>query len=201
VSSAEQTKTCTLSCKHFKQLSKQTSKEESQDDKNNKRGESLLNYKMVNNLIPLNECNEATFVTSNREQVIDSSGYDTNMPTHFKLTSRSASITVGAQVCALWNVARQQKYPPRFYRNRRKTNWRDYEELVSRSMQDLPKTIKSTEELDMVSAQLSRALYESHLDSCPKIQKRAVKHQPWWTGELEKIRHELRRLFNKCREK
>ncbi|XP_055850400.1 uncharacterized protein LOC129914972 [Episyrphus balteatus] len=136
----------------------------------NDRGESLFDFILSTNLIVSNTGNEPTFVTRNRQEVLD-------------ITLVSDSIH---QRILNWKVSEEHSFSDHRYiqfslndvttkqlafRNYRKTNWQKYREtLTSLLKPELLSYPSNTIDLDNKVNDLTSALNLSMNNSCPLIQ-------------------------------
>ena len=163
----------------------------------NKRGESLLEYIVSNNLDVLNVGSVPTFVTSNREEVIDIT---------------LASSDVRDQVTG-WQVLDEVSFsdhryivfqfsdveqPIEFYRNPKKTNWEIFEQGVKDSYSSV-ESLDTIESLEKAVYSVTDSLVSNFQKSCPERRKFDNIRTPWWNKTLTKLRKQARRAFRNSR--
>ncbi|XP_031349535.1 uncharacterized protein LOC116175515 [Photinus pyralis] len=139
-----------------------------------------------------------TFVTSRRQEVID-------------LTLGSFSI---AHMISNWRVSDEPSLSdhrhilfqlnlsfnggPCKFRNPRTTNWDCYVEKLTERLDKPPLLCRKAGQVEEAAAMISDAITASFEDSCKLRTVRGMKRTPWWNSDLEKVRKEVRRLFNRA---
>lgn len=163
----------------------------------NQRGEYLLDFIISNNLEILNRGTKPTFQTRNRQERIDVS---------------LASFGISSQICN-WRVDDEpslsdHKYiqmeikridkPERVYRNPRNTNWEKYRQDLSLNLTNIKTVTKTITDIEEVCLQLQEAIQTSYHENCAETRQTTSK-QKWWNANLEKLRKNTRKLFNKAK--
>ena len=165
----------------------------------NERGELFFEYLLKTNLMVCNIGQEPTFITKNRQEVLD-------------VTFASDHIV---WVVREWRVAREHSFSDHRYitftlhinpakcksfRNYRKTNWVKYGELLGRNLPvRRPIAPKTVEELDSIVETLTSACNISLEGSCPLVNVRGKQKPIWWSRELGTYRNACRKAFNKAK--
>ncbi len=165
----------------------------------NDRGESLLEFVISTNLIICNRGNAPTFVTSNRQEVLDVT---------------FASDTLSGRIRD-WRVGEEHSFSDHRYiefsldakapaeltrRNYRKTNWVKYRNTFGGLLNSVPSFQPQTEDdIDLLVDRLTGVFNESLDNSCPMGKPRGKKKPPWWTKELQISRKSCRKLFNRAK--
>ena len=90
-----------------------------------------------------------------------------------------------------------------WYRNVRKTNWKDYKDntLPSEAQKLFPlRELNSPRELDSKAEEFTKCIMDAYKKSCPlKRAGNKNKPNPWWNENLKSLRRETRRLERKAK--
>ena len=89
--------------------------------------------------------------------------------------------------------------PVRLVRNPRGTNWGSFREDLDRLGRGPGMDMKSEAGLGLAIDWVQQALVSAYEDNCPLKPIIRGRQTLKWTKELESLRREVRRLFNKCR--
>lgn len=164
----------------------------------NTRGELLLEYFTIKNIIILNRGNEATFENAVRGEVLD-------------LTFCSVSMS---SVISNWHVSQETSMSDhkhiRFdmevptethqtYRNPKKTNWQNFRACLDQEINCSTRPINSVYELEIEANSLQNNLITAFETSCPEKVKKSQRDVPWWNKKLEKLRRDSRKLYNSAK--
>ena len=85
------------------------------------------------------------------------------------------------------------------YRNPRNTNWENFSSHLRENLLDLPQpVITTTTDLDRAVVNLTNALSNAYVSSCPGRRGKPRKNH-WWNRELQALKRECRRLFRQYR--
>lgn len=165
---------------------------------NNKRGESLLEYLLVEGLIIHNQGIEPTFINRIREEVLDI----------------TFSTIRASRLLHNWQVAKEDMLSDHRMitfeigklaevntvgRNPRRTNWENFRQKLEFSVLLGKEKITCTEELDREVAELNQVMLSAYEDSCPPRPLHRNNEAPWWNQKLEKGRKQVRKLFNRAK--
>ena len=166
--------------------------------KTNQRGESLLEFILLNNLNVLNHGNEPTFVNRARQEVIDITMCSQNISSFVTKWYVSEEATFSDHRCICFEV---DSVAPQIaeYRNPRRTNWEKYRHELSHSLEGLRPRIANVFDLEDVAGRLQGAIIAAYNDSCPLVERSRSGKVTWWTQELETLKKRSRRLFNKAK--
>ena len=86
------------------------------------------------------------------------------------------------------------------YRNPRNTNWEMYRDYLRESLsQTTPNKFNKVDEIDAAAEHLQKCIISSYEASCPIKNRKESGNPPWWGAELEGLRKETRKLFNKAK--
>ena len=159
---------------------------------NNKRGESLVDYILSNDLHVINTGSKPTFQVKNRSQILDITLASTNMLDHIENWNVTDRITVSDHKQIEYELLTEVKIKMREYRNIKKTDW-------SRYVTDLEEKLSDVD-LDNVDIQIGakmveQAIISSYHDNC-KLRKEKVRkpEAPWWNNELRDLERNTKRL-------
>ena len=162
------------------------------------RGENLLEYIMSTTLVVHNRGNRPTFITANREEVLD-------------LTMSTAG--AGYRLTD-WEVSNEQTFSDHQLityvvmhasfkrnsgiRNVRNTDWLVYQTRLRERLDDIaddpPKSVEEVEErVQLIEAAIGHAFRKA----CKPVKEVPAKTPPYWNPELLELRQEARRAFNK----
>lgn len=166
----------------------------------NSRGESLTEYLFQTNLTIVNRGTEPTFVSSRYQTIID-----------ITLASQHAAGLIDG-----WHVSKvpsfadhrricfqiQFKIPdPVPFRNPRKTNVTRYKNILETHIGNtrISEATLDKHAIETNVQTLTTALTESYKQACPEILPKDTGKSSWWGPELERLRRELGKLFNKAK--
>jgi hypothetical protein len=94
----------------------------------------------------------------------------------------------------------QGSVPVRLVRNPRDTDWGTFiGDLTDRLYRDPEMDLKNEAGLGLAIHWVQQALISAYEDNCPLRPVKTGRQSLKWTVELESLRREVRRLFNKCR--
>jgi ribonuclease HI len=168
----------------------------------NERGEALLEYLASTDLAWCNKGHKPTFITRNRREVLDITLASPGVFTEIKdwKVSDNPSLSDHAMITFHFTIARPTE---QWYRNVRKTNWKDYKEstLPAEINKLFPLSeLRSISELDSKAEELTKSIIDAYKKSCP-LKKAGNKHKPnpWWNEDLTSLRRESRRLGRKAK--
>lgn len=168
----------------------------------NERGEALLEYLASTDLAWCNKGHKPTFITRNRREVLDITLASPGVFSEVKdwKVSDNPSLSDHAMITFHFTITRPTDI---WYRNVRKTNWKDYKES------SLPAEVNrlfplrepgSNRELDSQAEELTKSIICAYEKSCPLIRAgNKHKQNPWWTEDLASLRRETRRVERKAK--
>ena len=141
---------------------------------------------------------QPTFVTKRRKEVIDIT---------------LASPYISAQV-SKWHVSEEPSNSDHryillevknfdktmdMYHNPRKTDWALYREELKTKLNMIKSKISSTLDIEETSEKLEEAIITSYHISCPQVKRTRKREVSWWNKELEQLRPETRKLYNRAK--
>lgn len=164
----------------------------------NKRGESLLDLLSASRVVLLNRGNSPTFVIKNRSEVIDISlaTPDTAALSTGWMVSDQPSGSDHRWLC--WEI-RGGNPDARRVRNPRKARWVDFQAITSLGLRKLHTAVPALpRDIDRQVSVVTEVLVKSFHKVCPLKTVKAPTNS-WWTGELTKLREDLRKSFDTAR--
>lgn len=165
---------------------------------NNSRGESLLNYLLGEGMVINNLGSEPTFVNKNRKEVLDltiSSNYISNKVGNWRVTDEP-SCSDHRHIRFDLDTGNRHIVE---YRNVRGTDWNGYKTSIQANLLSCSKTISNHDQLEFAADQLSDAIILAYHENCPLRAKKDSRDTPWWNNNLNKMRAEVRRLYNRAK--
>ncbi|XP_021965805.1 uncharacterized protein LOC110861000 [Folsomia candida] len=136
-------------------------------------------------LHPINRGHRATFVVSNKKEVLDVTFVSSHLLDRIKA----------------WWVDDNESCSD--HRDRKRTRW-DLYKSVLKGLTELDPAracpMSSTEEIEASASRVSNFIHKSYDVACPeKVPKSRRKRVPWWSRELTSLRKEARRLYRVAR--
>lgn len=165
----------------------------------NKRGGDMLNFIFTTNLVLLNQGSEPTFVNSRYQTMIDLTLASTKIAKSITgwHVSKEASSSDHRWIRFCLNIETPIPKPCRLPR---KTDKQKFVSLVTASINNLHLPLDNLKitDLDHHTENITSILISSYEQSCPLTTPRSGKGGHWWCASLEKLRHKLRKLFNRA---
>jgi hypothetical protein len=164
----------------------------------NGRGEALIEFLNSTNLEIFNRGNEPTFCTSVRQKVIDITLGSYGLLDSIADWEVSLEPTLSDHRHILFTL--RGSVPVLLTRNPRGTNWGSFREDPRERLEGGPEmSMKEKAGLGLAAHWIQQALILAYEGNCPLIPIRRGRKSLKWTLELQVVRREVRRLFNKCR--
>jgi Reverse transcriptase (RNA-dependent DNA polymerase)/Endonuclease-reverse transcriptase len=160
-------------------------------DKNNTRGESLINFAVDKNLIILNKGDTPTFVQGNKSSIID-----------ITLASPSLSTNIAKWQVDLTNSFSDHRYismdilaenfscDPKYSKN--KTKWTKFKKSSKPLIEKLSRHIITVKDLDSLTSELSNILHSTYLKCTRQVTKKKY-FKDWYDDELDDARKQCNR--------
>src|SRR5690606_13663824 len=82
------------------------------------------------------------------------------------------------------------------YRNPKRTNWTLFHNEIASRLNEIPKKITNTHELETATTVFTNIMQQSFLNSCPEKAERPLNQPIWWNKELSILKKKLRKQFN-----
>ena len=162
----------------------------------NKRGEKLLEFILASDLSILNRGSRPTFITRNREEVID-------------ITLCSAAVELDVSD---WRVSQEYSmsdhqtiqftlsadfYPTKPYRNPKKTNWDTFRRNLSMFMENWEVTVENTNGIENAVSYVTSRLIISYEESCPFQKPKDMRESIWRNANLKELKRNCGKAWNK----
>lgn len=164
----------------------------------NPRGEALLQYLLSKNLFICNIGNRPTFVTRNRQEVIDiticSEGILRIVDNWH--VSTEASLSDHRYIC----LSLQGEANLSCYRNPRGTDWSRYKADLLSQLGSLGRRVGCFADIDQIASDLQAAIINCFHDCCPLRRSRSGSNTKWWSADLGRRRAHVRKLYNQCKQ-
>jgi hypothetical protein len=161
----------------------------------NKRGESLFNYIMANGLDIMNRGNRPTFVTSNRQEVIDITIATFHAGNLIKDWHVTKEVSCSDHRYIRFTVMGID-HSVITYRNPRRTNWETFKTDLSGCLSGITDKIKSSTDLEIAANQLQDAIAYAYNENCSLTVRKNNRNTSWWNQDLAVKTRTVRRLFN-----
>jgi hypothetical protein len=162
--------------------------------------EALMDFLNSTNLEILNRGNELTFCSGGRQEVISitlGSYRLLESITGWEVSLEPSLSDHRHIVFVLWG-----SWPVLLIRNPRGTNWGSFREYLKERLERAPEMSMQNEAgLGLPVHWVQQALISTYEDSCSFRPVRKGRSSLRWTSQLESLRREVRRLFNRCRAK
>jgi hypothetical protein len=159
----------------------------------NNRGVFLFNYIMANGLDIMNRGNSPTFVTSNRQEVIDitvATIYASNLVKDWHV---SEEVSCSDHRYIRFTVMGID-HTTTTYRNPRRTNWELFRTDLSGCLNGMKDKISNCTDLEMAANQFQEAFAYAYNANCPLTVRRNTRNTPWWNPDLAEKRRKVRKL-------
>ena len=159
------------------------------------RGESLFNYIMANGLDIMNRGNRSTFVTTNRQQVIDitiATFYAGNLINDWHVTEE---VSCSDHKYIRFTV-RGIDHSVKIYRNPRRTDWESFRTDLSGGLRGMTDKINSIIDLEIAADQFQEAITFAYNENCPITVRRNSRNTSWWNKGIAVKGRKVRKLFN-----
>jgi hypothetical protein len=164
----------------------------------NRRGEALVEFLHSTKLEIFNQGNEPTFSSGGRLEVIDITLGSFRLLESIIGWEVSLETSLSDHRHILFTL--QGSVPVRLVRNPRGTNWGSFKGDLRDRLETSPEMdLKNEAGLELPVHWVQQALISAYEDNCPIRPVKTGRQSLKWTVELESLRREVRRLFNKCR--
>jgi len=161
----------------------------------NNRGESLFNYIMANGLDIMNRGNKPTFVTSNRQEVIDitiATVYAGNCIKDWHVTEEVSCLDHRCIHFTVTGIDRSVEV----YRNPRRTDWESFRTDLSGCLSDMADKISNFADLEIAAKQFQESIVLAYNENCPLTVRKNNRNISCWNQDLAERRKKVCRLFN-----
>ncbi|KAJ8913284.1 hypothetical protein NQ315_010950 [Exocentrus adspersus] len=153
----------------------------------NQRGQDLLEFLISSGLDILNRGTKPTFVTRNRQEVIDitiSNSWSSHLVTNWHVSSE---VSMSDHRHILFNLETGTVPEEREYRNPKLTVWSTYKDILSRNVGP-PVRPHIIPQIESSVKNLTKAVVHAYEQSCPVRKVRSRHSVPWWNPELLTLR-------------
>jgi len=162
------------------------------------RGESLFNYIMANRLDIMNRGNRPTFVTTNRQEVLDitiATFYAGNLTKDWHVTE--------AVSCSDYRyiqfTVRGTDHSVKTYRNPRRTDRESFRTDLSGCLRGMTDKINNFIDFEIAADQLQEAVTFAYNENCPLTMRRNNRNTSWWNQGLAGKSRKVCKLFNSAK--
>ncbi|GBP01329.1 hypothetical protein EVAR_66464_1 [Eumeta japonica] len=142
--------------------------------------------------------NEPTFMNAIRGEVLDltlASNFISNSISEWKVLSE---ITLSDHRYIGFDLRGEPEEVTEI-RDVKRTNWSLYNFHLEQGISCLNWGINNSMELDREVNKLNNVIIDSFEKSCPLRTKKRSRNVPWWSGDLDKLRKNVRQLFNRAK--
>jgi hypothetical protein len=160
----------------------------------NKRGESLFNYIMANGLDIMNRGNRPTFVTTNRQEVIDNTIATIYAGNLIKVWYVTEEVTCSDHRYIRFTV-RGIDHSVKIYGNPRRTDWESFRIDLSCGLRGMTDKIDNFIDLEMAANQFQEAITTVYNENCPLTVRKNNRNTSWWNQCLAEKRRKFRKFF------
>lgn len=164
----------------------------------NKRGESILDFLMTNNIAIANRGKRPTFENAIRQEVIDLTIVSHNIQDMIKdwRVSQENSFSDHKHIFFELKTDLIQKI---WYRSPKATNWEGYKSDLEDRLKTHGSPINSSVDLDESVDKLTDDILGSYENNCPLKNKNTNRNVRWWNKTVEKLRRLARQEFNRAK--
>jgi hypothetical protein len=149
---------------------------------------------MANGLDIMNKGNRPTFVTCNRQEVIDimiATFYTGNFIKNWHV---SEEVSCSDHRCIRFTVTGTDR-SVEVYCHPRRTDWESFRTDLSGCLCKMTDKINDFADLETATEQFQDAIVFAYKENCPLTLRKNNRNIPWWTQDLVE-RRKVRRLFN-----
>ena len=164
----------------------------------NDRGRGLLEYLVTTDLEILNRGGEPTFRTAARSEVLDLTLCSRSLMNSVEDWRVSQEPSLSDHMQIVFKLANVRPEVIR-RRNPRKTDWTSFGRHLAIGLESFPRRHGTNEEVELCVEHLQRALISSFEASCPERTVGSNRKVSWWGPELQGLRTEARRAWNRAR--
>jgi hypothetical protein len=161
----------------------------------NNRGESLFYYIMDNGLDIMNRGNRPTFVSINRQEVIDiriATFYAGNLIKDWHVTEE---VTCSDHRYIRFTVMGIDQ-TVKTYRNPRRAEWESYKTDLSAGLHGMTDKISKFYDIEIAADQFQEAISVAYNENCPLTVRKNNRNTSWWNQGLAEKRRKVRKQFN-----
>jgi hypothetical protein len=152
------------------------------NNNNNNRGNSLFNYIMANGLDIMNRGNTPTFVTTNRQAVIDIM-IASNAGNFVKDWRVTDEVSCSDHRYIRFNIMGVDRIVE-FCHNPRRTDWGSFRTDLSGSLASMTDITPDFMDLEAAAVQFQDAVVSAYNDNCPLTERKNNRNVRWWNRDL-----------------
>lgn len=166
----------------------------------NPRGSLLLQFIADTELTILNRGRVPTFVTKNREEVLDVTLASSCIVDQISSWKVSLTPSFSDHRCIEFDLRGHVPKVVR-YRDPRRTNWEQYRNFLRQHVEDKLSTVvpRSSSELNDAVDSITSLLTAAYEFSCPEVKSSRERKDKLWSREIEELRKMARSAWNKAK--
>nr|XP_015922911.2 uncharacterized protein LOC107451358 [Parasteatoda tepidariorum] len=164
----------------------------------NQRGDVLMEHILVFNLYVLNKCNEPTFVTCNRREVIDLTLCNSSSVDYVNDWKVSGAVTASDHQLITFSIKGLSGLKV-VRRNPRTADWGSFRAALERKIWSFSGKYNNVNDVEWTVDQVQQIILDSHHISCQVTSTSSPRRVPWWSSELSKLRKKCRKFFNRAK--
>ena len=162
---------------------------------NNDRGESLLEYLLLEGVHILNKGNKPTFMNAIRGEVLDLTLCSKSLTDYIEEWHVSDEESLSDHKHIRFDI-RSRRCSGEARYSKRAIQWNNYKHLLELRLREARIEIESQQDIEDAARGVTDSIMESYRDCSKIIQADKSKNPPWWNPELRKQRSKVRKLFN-----
>jgi hypothetical protein len=160
----------------------------------NNRGQSLFNF-MANDMDIMNKRNRPTFITSNRQGVIDITIATFYAGDFIKDWHVTEEVSCSDHRYIKFNITGID-HSVQFYRKPRRADWESFRTDLEGYLCGMKDRITNFRDLQTAARQFQDAIISAYNDNCASIVRQYSRNIFCWNRDLAERRRKVRRLFN-----
>jgi hypothetical protein len=161
----------------------------------NNRGESLFNYIIANGLDIMNRGNRPTFITSNRQEVVDITIATFYFGNFIKNWHVSEEVSCSDHRYIQFTVTGIDR-SVEVYRNPRRTDQESFRTDLLGCLCKITDKRTGFADLETAAEQFQDTVAFAYKENCPLTVRRNNRNMSWWNQDLAERRRKVRRQFN-----
>jgi hypothetical protein len=150
---------------------------------------------MANGLDIMNRGNRPTFVTTNRQEVIDITIATFYAGSLIKVWHVTEELTCSDHRYIRFAV-RGIDHSVKLYRNPRRTDWQSFRTDLSGGLLSMTDKMNNLRDLEMAADQFQKAITIAYNENCPLTVRKNNRNTSWWNQGLAEKRREVPKLLN-----
>jgi hypothetical protein len=150
---------------------------------------------MANNLDIMDKGNRRTFVTCNRQEVIDITIATFHAGTFIRDWYVTEEVSCSDHRYIRFNITRIDR-SVEFYHNPRKTDWQSFRTDLAGYLRGMKDRITNFTDLEIAAKQFQDAINSAYIDNCLSVARQYNRNISRWNQDLADRRRKLCRLLN-----